>query len=92
MDIYVFKINLTAVDIAGKTSDEILDPEYARILTSRNQELLKNPGVLTYSDTISLKGKIRHNVTIQKSTFTTQDGVTAGIIGLILSNREVLKK
>ncbi|MFA6129312.1 MAG: PAS domain S-box protein [Bacteroidales bacterium] len=75
-------------EIAGKTCDEILDPDDALIFTSHNHELLKNSGTLTYSGPISLPGRTRHTITIQKSTFSTKEGVAAGIVGLILSNRE----
>lgn len=74
-------------EISGKTSDEIRDPESAFFLTSRNQKLLNNPGMLTYIDTITITGKTSHEVTIQKSTFSVKERVTAGINGITLSNR-----
>ena len=81
-------IGKSSTDITGKTCGEILDPEDARILTSHNHDLLKNPGLMTYSGTITLHGRNRHTITIQKSTFSIKEGIVAGIVGLILSNKE----
>jgi PAS domain S-box-containing protein len=76
-------------EIAGKTCDEILNPEDARILTSHNDDLLKDPGMMTYSGTLHLPGGTRNTITIQKSTFSTQEGAPAGIVGCILSSTEM---
>ena len=75
-------------EIAGKTSHDIMSPDDARVLNSHNPELLKNPGMLTYTGTITLNGKKNHTITIQKSTFSTKDGGIAGIVGLILSDKQ----
>jgi PAS domain S-box-containing protein len=75
-------------EIAGKTCSEILDAEDAGVLTSHNNELLNDTGMLTYSGTITLSGRTKHAITIQKSTFSTKEGVVAGIVGLILSMKE----
>jgi hypothetical protein len=36
-----------------------------------------------------LSGKERRAITIQKSTFFTKEGITAGLVGLILSGNEM---
>jgi PAS domain S-box-containing protein len=75
-------------DIAGKTSGEIFDPDTARILSSHDDELVKKPGMLTYTGDINLPGRSKRTITIQKSTFSTKDGAMAGIVGLILPDKE----
>jgi len=75
-------------EIDGKTCHEILDPEDTQILTSHNDDLLKKPGMLIYSGNITLSGRTQHTITIQKSTFSTKDGIPAGIVGFILSTKE----
>jgi PAS domain S-box-containing protein len=81
-------IGKNIAEIAGKTVHEVFDPEDALLLNSHDKDLLKNPGMLTYSGTVSFHGRTRHTISIQKSTFSTKEGDTAGIVGLILSSRE----
>ena len=76
-------------EIAGKTSTEILLPaDDAAVFDLQNEKLLKEPGILTYTGTISRPGGTRHTVKIQKSTFSTKGGALAGLVGLILADQE----
>ncbi len=75
-------------EIAGKTCNETLGPEDALIFSSHNQDLLKNPGLITYSGIITLSGRNEQKITIQKSTFFTKEETVAGIVGLILPCNE----
>lgn len=70
-------------DIAGKTCDEIPGMEDAHILISHNYDLIQNPGTRTYSGTIAINKGTDQTITIRKSTFSTKEGATAGIVGLI---------
>jgi PAS domain S-box-containing protein len=81
-------IGKSFTEISGKTCSEILNQEDAIILTSHNHDLFKKPGMLTYSGMINLSGRPKQTITIQKSTFSTKDGATAGIVGFILSIKE----
>jgi len=81
-------IGLNFSGIAGKTCDEIPGMEEARILISHNYDLFKNPGTLTYSGTITLNKGSAQTISIQKSTFSTKEGATAGIVGLIHFNQK----
>ena len=76
-------------DIAGKTSAEILLPtDDSAVFNLHNEKLVKEPGIMTYTGTISRSDGTRHTVKIQKSTFSTKDGALAGIVGLILADQE----
>ncbi len=81
-------IGKSFIEINGKTSDEFLVPEDAGVLNAHNGDLLKKTGLLTYSGTVTLSGKTSQTITIQKSIFSTKDGTTAGIVGLILFDKE----
>jgi hypothetical protein len=67
-------------EIAGRTCSKIVDINNARMLSSYNEDLLKNPGMIIYSGIITLSRKGTHNtITIRKSAFSTKGDSAAGI-------------
>jgi PAS domain S-box-containing protein len=72
-------------DLAGKTDDEIGDPWDRDLFDRYNTELFKNADIKKYAGSFHHPDGHISEIIVQKSTMTTIEGTTAGIIGIILS-------
>jgi PAS domain S-box-containing protein len=73
-------------DLAGKTNHEIGDFRNSDLFTRYDTELFEQAGVRRYSGQFHHPDGHISEITVQKSTMTTTEGTTAGIIGIILSS------
>jgi PAS domain S-box-containing protein len=79
-------IGKTCENIAGKQVGEILSPEFLAFFGNADQDLLPNKGVVMLRGTTRYSDGSRHDISVQKSTFTQVDGTLAGIVTMILSD------
>ena len=80
---------LRSEEIVGRTPGEIFRPDAAEFLGRHDNDLVQDPGKFTYRGTMEYSDRSRHEVTVQKSTFTHVDGSLAGIVAMITADREL---
>lgn len=70
--------------IIGKTVFEIAPKKLAERYHDEDQELLNNPGVMTYEASIRDVAGRPHNVIIYKAAYTNIEGDVKGLVGLMV--------
>ena len=84
-------IGLPREQIIGKTVNEILSPESAALITSKDHELFQNPGTQVYESHIQQPGMHDRDVINYKSTFNSADGTLQGVVGVIVDITDLKK-
>ena len=84
-------INLPREEIIGKSVNDILSPESAVLITSKDNELFQNPGTQVYESHIRQPGMHDRDVINYKSTFRSADGTLQGLVGVIVDITELKK-
>jgi PAS domain S-box-containing protein len=84
-------IGLPREEIIGKTVMEILAPESAALITSKDSELFQKPGTQVYESRIRQPGMHDRDVINYKSTFRSADGTLQGLVGVIVDITELKK-
>jgi PAS domain S-box-containing protein len=79
----------TLEDLAGKTNNEVDGFGDSDLFDRHNTELFEHAGIKKYTGLYHHPDGHISRITVQKSTMTTLEGITAGIIGIVLSSEEV---
>ena len=88
-DRYLYNLSFTehiGKDFTGRCRRLVVNYKIRKrpaLNVSKSSNFKKNPGWITHSSTIGIKGTIKHPVPIQKSTFSPNESVTVGIMRLI---------
>jgi len=82
-------VGLPREEIIGKTVNEILSPESAALVTSKDNELFQNTGAQVYETHIRQPGMQDRDVINYKSTFRSADGALQGLVGVIVDITEL---
>ncbi len=81
-------IGLSKDEIIGKNVYEVSPKELADKYHQKDKELIENPGSQSYEAPVQYADGTRHVVLFNKTTFETEDGQLAGLIGIMVDITE----
>jgi PAS domain S-box-containing protein len=70
--------------VIGRTLNDLLPPEDARIHTDRDAELFARKGTQSYEATVHSRDGRAHNTLYHKAVLTRRDGSVSGLLGTIV--------
>ncbi len=81
-------VGFSAEVLIGKTPHELWPAELADRYRQQDLALLEHPGIQTYEATVRYADGSLRDVIFNKATFEGQDGLVAGLVGVILDITE----
>jgi len=75
--------------IAGKTNEELFLEDTRKLFDEHNSDLIKKPGIITYTGIFHHPDHSCSSMTIQKSTLVARDGTVKGLVGLVTGRETV---
>jgi nitrogen fixation negative regulator NifL len=74
--------------IIGRTLNELLSPEDARVHTEKDAELMASKGMQSYEATVHSRDGVVHETVYRKAALTRRDGSVSGLLGVIVDITE----
>ena len=84
---FIQLFGLSRGEVVGKTAYQLLPRELAENLQMADQALLRNGGVQTFENSLSIAGTIRDMI-FHKAVFADEQGTPAGIVGTLIDITE----
>lgn len=85
---YAALLGITNGHLIGKTTDDIWSPDQAEVLDLSDQELLSQVNTQRYETQLNTGNGDLRDVMVYKATYTENDQVPAGLVGVILDITE----